>query len=125
MNRGVRAVVVVVIALIAASIATYAVYQGIQRMPVREVEVASQPVVVAAKALPVGALVAANDVKLAEWPSKSLVAGGFARVEDVVGQRPAERRVGERADHRDEARAEGIGRRPAADDSRSACARFR
>jgi pilus assembly protein CpaB len=86
MNRSVRAVVVVMIALIAASIATYAVYQAIQRMPVREVEVASQPVVVAAKTLPMGALVTANDVKLAAWPTKSPVAGGFGRVEDVVGR---------------------------------------
>ena len=86
MNRGIRAVVVVVLALVTAGIATYAVYQGIQRMPVREVEVASQPVVVAAKALPVGALVAAGDVKVADWPSKSLVTGGFGKAEDVIGR---------------------------------------
>ena len=57
MNRGVRTLIVVLVALFTAGIATWTVYQGIQRMPVREVEVASQPVVVAAKALPVGALV--------------------------------------------------------------------
>ena len=86
MNRSVRTFVVVVIALIMASIATYAVYQGIQRMPVREVEVASQPIVVAAKALPLGTLVAAADVKIAEWPTRSLVPGSFTKVEDVVGR---------------------------------------
>ena len=86
MNRGTRAVVVLVIAVIVAGVATYAVYLGVQRMPVREVEMASQPVVVAAKGLPVGALVAAGDVKLVDWPSKSLVAGGFAKAEDVVGR---------------------------------------
>ena len=86
MNRGTRAVVVLVIALIVAGIATYAVYRGVQQMPVREVEMASQPVVVAAKGLPVGALVAAGDVKLVDWPSKSLVAGGFGKAEDVVGR---------------------------------------
>jgi len=86
MNRGVRAFIVVMIALITAGVATWAVYQAIQRMPVREVEVASQPVVVAAKALPLGALVAASDVKIANWPSKSVVAGGFAKVEDVIGR---------------------------------------
>ena len=86
MNRGVRALVVVVIAVVMAGIAAYAVYRSIQQMPVREVEVASQPVVVAAKALPVGALVAAGDVKLADWPSKSLVTGGFGKAEDVVGR---------------------------------------
>ena len=86
MNRGVRAFIVVMIALITAGVATWTVYQGIQRIPVREVEVASQPVVVAAKALPVGALVAAGDVKVANWPSNSIVAGGFAKVEDVIGR---------------------------------------
>ena len=86
MNRGVRAFIVVMIALITAGVATWAVYQAIQRMPVREVEVASQPVVVAAKALPLGALVAASDVKIANWPSKSVVTGGFAKVEDVIGR---------------------------------------
>jgi pilus assembly protein CpaB len=86
MNRGIRAVVVVMIALIMAGVATYAVYRAVQMMPAREVEVASQPVVVAAKALPVGALVAAGDVKVADWPSKSLVAGGFAKVDDVIGR---------------------------------------
>lgn len=86
MNRGVRAFIVVLIALVTAGVATWMVYQGIQRMPVREVEVASQPVVVAAKALPVGALVAPGDVKVANWPSKSVVAGAFGKADDVVGR---------------------------------------
>jgi len=33
MNRGIRVVVVITVALVAASIATYAIYQGIQRIP--------------------------------------------------------------------------------------------
>lgn len=86
MNRGVRALVVMLIALLTAGAATWAVYRAIQHIPVREVEVASQPVVVAAKALPVGALVTAADVKVVNWPSNSVVAAGFARVEDVVGR---------------------------------------
>ena len=51
----------------------------------REVEVASAPVVVAAKALPVGALVGPADVRLA-WPTKSPVAGAFATADEVVGR---------------------------------------
>lgn len=86
MNRGIRAIIVLVIALITAGVATWAVYQGIQRIPVREVEVAGQPVVVAARTLPVGALIAAGDVKVANWPAKSIVAGGFAKGEDVIGR---------------------------------------
>ena len=69
MNRGVRAVLVLLVALVMAGVASYAVYQAIQKIPVREVEVASTPVVVAAKALPVGALIGPADVKLAAWPA--------------------------------------------------------
>ena len=86
MSRGVRAVLVLLIALVMAGVASYAVYRGIQRIPVREVEVASDPVVVAAKALPVGALVGPNDVRVAAWPRKSPLPGGFATPEEVVGR---------------------------------------
>ena len=86
MNRGVRVLLVLLVAIVMAGIASYAVYQGIQRIPVREVEVASQPVVVAAKAMPVGALVGSNDVKLAAWPTKNPVAGAFATTDEVAGR---------------------------------------
>jgi len=86
MNRGVRVLLVLLVALVTAGIASYAVYQGIQRMPTRQVEVASQPVVVAAKAMPLGALVGPNDVKVAAWPTKYPVAGSFATVEEVAGR---------------------------------------
>jgi pilus assembly protein CpaB len=77
---------VLLVALVMAGIASYAVYQAIQQIPVREVEVASEPVVVAAKALPVGALIGPNDVRLAEWPRKSPLTGAFAKAEDVAGR---------------------------------------
>ncbi len=86
MNRGVRALLVLLIALVMAGVASYMVYPGIQRIPVREVEIESEPVVVAAKALPVGALIGPNDVKLTEWPRKSPLTGAFAKAEDVVGR---------------------------------------
>ena len=86
MNRGVRALLVLLVALVMAGIASYAVYQGIQKIPVREVEVASEPVVVAAKALPVGALIGPNDVRLAAWPKKNSLTGAFAKADDVVGR---------------------------------------
>jgi pilus assembly protein CpaB len=86
MNRGVRALVVVVVALLMAGIASYAMYRGIQKMPVREVEVANTPVIVAAKDLPVGALLGPNDVKVAAWPSRNPVSGAFAAADAVVGR---------------------------------------
>ena len=86
MNRGVRALLVLLVALVTAGVASYMVYRGIQRIPVREVEVAGDPVVVAAKALPVGALIGPSDVKLAMWPRKNPLTGAFAKAEDVVGR---------------------------------------
>ncbi len=86
MSRGVRAVLVLLIALVMAGIASYAVYRGIQRIPVREVEVAGDPIVVAAKSLPVGALVGPTDVRVAAWPRRNPLPGGFAKPEDVVGR---------------------------------------
>ena len=86
MSRGVRTLLVLLVALVMAGAASYAMYRGIQRIPVREVEVGSEPVVVAAKALSVGALVGPNDVKLAAWPTKNPLTGAFAKVDDVVGR---------------------------------------
>jgi pilus assembly protein CpaB len=86
MSRGVRTLLVVLIALVMAGVASYAVYRGIQNMPVREVEVASDPIVVAAKALPVGALVGPADVRVIAWPRRNPIPGGFAKPDDVVGR---------------------------------------
>jgi len=86
MSRGVRTLLVLLIALVMAGIASYAMYLGIQRMPAREVEVPSEPLVVAAKALPVGALIGPNDVRTIAWPRKVPLAGSFARPDEVVGR---------------------------------------
>jgi pilus assembly protein CpaB len=75
---------VIAIAVVLASIASYGVYLGIQRMPVREVTVQSQPVVVAARALPVGSLLTTRDVKVVNWPSDSIVPGGFTTPEEIA-----------------------------------------
>ena len=59
----------------------------IQRIPVREVEVASQSVVVAAKALPVGALVGPDDVRTgARGRRRARSPGRSRRADDVVGR---------------------------------------
>jgi pilus assembly protein CpaB len=86
MNRELRTILVLVVALAAAGLASFAVYRAIQHMPVKEVEVATQQVVVAARALPVGTLVGPGDVRLVAWPTRSPVAGGLAKVEDAVGR---------------------------------------
>lgn len=86
MSRGVRMLIVLAVAVIAAAAASFAVYQRIQRIPVREVEVASVPVVVAAKPLPVGALLGPDDLRLAAWPARNPVAGALSSAEPAVGR---------------------------------------
>src|SRR5262245_20333750 len=84
MNRQVRTIVVVGIALLAATIASYAAYIAIQRIPPREVEIATRHAVVAAKNLPTGIRISADSVKVIAWPARTPLTGGFASVDQVI-----------------------------------------
>ena len=84
MNRRNRTIAVVAIAVAMAGAASYGVYRTVQRIPVREVEVASYKVLVAAKALPLGTRLTDTDVKLVAWPASSRLAQGFSEVKQVV-----------------------------------------
>jgi pilus assembly protein CpaB len=86
MNRSTRTLVVVVVAVAVAALASFSVYRAIQNMPVREVEVRSLYQVVAARELPVGALITKDDVKLVPWPASSPVVKGFTKIEDVMNR---------------------------------------
>jgi len=86
MNRDLRTALVLVIAVAMAGLASWGVYRAIQNMPVREVEIARASAVVAARSLPVGAMVAPGDVKTVPWPAGSPPAGGFTSEEAVVGR---------------------------------------
>jgi pilus assembly protein CpaB len=86
MNRSTRTLIVVAVAVAVASAATYLVFMALKSRPAREVEVASAFAVVAAKPLPVGARIKADDVKVVPWPAANLVPGGFAKAEEVVGR---------------------------------------
>ena len=69
-----------------ATIASATVYRAVRRIPVREVEVAHDFVVLAARAIPVGTRLGAEDVKRVGWPASSPLPGAFTRTEDVVGR---------------------------------------
>ena len=86
MDRGTRTLVVVAVAVCTAAVASATVYRAIRRIPVREVQVAHQFIVLAARPVPLGTRVTQADVKLVGWPSDSPLAGAFSRVEDVVGR---------------------------------------
>lgn len=86
MNRRNRHILIVCIAVVTAGLASFGVYRAVTQIPVREVEVASAYVVVAARPLPPGVRLAATDVRLAAWPAKSPVRGSYARLDDVVNR---------------------------------------
>src|SRR5688572_26842496 len=84
MNRRLRVVFVCVVAIVMAAAASFGVYRLIQSRPVREIEVAHSFVMVAAKPLPMGTRLKAEDVKLVAWPSSSPVPGAFDKIESVT-----------------------------------------
>ncbi len=86
MDRRTRTVIVVAIALLMATLASAGVYRAVQRIPVREVEVATSYAVVAAEAMPVGTLLRKEQLRLVAWPAASPVQGGFDAVEKAVGR---------------------------------------
>jgi pilus assembly protein CpaB len=86
MDRRNRHVVVIGVAVLTAALASFGVYLTLKRMPVREVEVARTFVVVAARALPTGVRLTATDLKVVPWPARSMVQGGFSKVDAVVNR---------------------------------------
>ena len=86
MTRTNRTLLVFLLSVVVAGVASFFVYRAVQSIPVREVEVKSYYVAVAAKSLPVGTLLTSNDVKLVAWPASSPVAGGYSTAEEVVNR---------------------------------------
>jgi len=86
MNRRNRTLIVLAVAVVLASIASFVVYRAISRMPVREVEVATVHLAVAAENLPMGTRISKEHVKVIGWPAANPVQGGFATAEDVLNR---------------------------------------
>jgi len=84
MSRTNRTLLVFLLSVLVAGGASFFVYRAVQSIPVREVEVKSYYVAVAARPLPVGTMLAAGDVRLVAWPESSPVAGGYSTTEEVV-----------------------------------------
>ncbi len=86
MNRSNRTLLVFLLSVLIAGVASMFVYRAVQAIPVREVEVKSYQVAVASRALPVGTMLTASDVRLVAWPSSSPVTGGYSTVDEVVNR---------------------------------------
>ena len=79
-----RTLIVMAVAVVTAGIASYGIYQAIQRMPVREVEIPGVPVVVASELIPVGTRLTTDHLKVVEWPARTPVPGAFADPKELV-----------------------------------------
>jgi pilus assembly protein CpaB len=67
-------------------VAAYGVFQAIQRVPVREVEVGSVPVVVASQPVPVGTMLTTDHLRVVAWPARNPVPGAFADPQQVINR---------------------------------------
>ena len=86
MNRRNRTLLVLAVAVGLAGLATYGVFRTIKSIPVRQVEVATKHVVVAAENLPLGTRVSKEQLKVVGWPAATPVEGSFASIDAVVGR---------------------------------------
>ncbi|HZM59598.1 MAG TPA: Flp pilus assembly protein CpaB [Vicinamibacterales bacterium] len=84
MKKQHRTLIVMAVAVATAALGSYGVYNAVLRMPVREVEVGSVQVVVAAQPLQMGTRLHPNHLRVVAWPSRNPVAGAFADPKQLV-----------------------------------------
>lgn len=85
MSRSTRTLLVFVSSLVVAGVFSALVYQAGQRAPA-PADLPIYSVAVAARALPVGSRLTANDVKLVAWPAASPVAGAVTSLDGAVNR---------------------------------------
>lgn len=79
-----RTLIVMTVAVATAALAALGVYQAIQKMPLRKVEMETVPVVVATRPLPMGTRLTTDDVRVVAWPARTPLAGAFSNVPAVI-----------------------------------------
>ena len=84
MKKQHRTLIVMLVAVATAALGSYGVYLAVLQMPVREVEVASMQVVVAAQPLTMGPRLHPNHLRLVAWPSRHPVPGAFTDPEALI-----------------------------------------
>ena len=84
MKKQHRTLIVMAVAVATAALGSFGVYRAVLQMPVREVEVASVQVVVAAQPLTMGTRLHPNHLRVVAWPSRNPVAGAFADPKQLV-----------------------------------------
>lgn len=81
-----RIFAVLAVAILAGGGLAYGTYNAINAQPAKSVAAPTQPVVVAAANLPLGAELKKEDLSVALFPAGQAPEGAFARKEDIVGR---------------------------------------
>ena len=81
-----RTVLVLLVSVATAAVASFTVYRVIQTMPVRTVEIGTEPVVVATELIPVGTMLSPDHLKVVAWPTRTPVPGSFHDTKDLVNR---------------------------------------
>ena len=84
MKKQHRTLMVVFVAILAASLASFVMYRALQRLGVREVEVAHTQVVVAAETITMGTRLHENHLRVVDWPSRNQVPGAFSDPKKLI-----------------------------------------
>jgi pilus assembly protein CpaB len=82
----IRIFIVLVLALTAGGVFAFGTYRYIQTVPAQAEQMPTRPVIVATTDLNIGAELKPEDVRIVEWPAKSVPAEAFDSAEDVVGR---------------------------------------
>ena len=81
-----RIFAVLALAVLAGGGLAYGTYNAINAQPVKTVHAPTQPVVVAAAELPLGAELKKEDLAIANFPDGQAPEGSFTRVADIIGR---------------------------------------
>jgi pilus assembly protein CpaB len=84
MKKQHRTLTVMLVAIATAALGSYGVYRAVLQMPVREVEVASVQVVVAAQPIAMGTRLHANHLRVVAWPARNPVPGAMSDPAQLV-----------------------------------------
>jgi pilus assembly protein CpaB len=79
-----RTLMVMLVAVGTAALGSYGVYRAVLQIPVREVEVATMYVVVAAQPLAMGTRLHPNHLRLVAWPARNPVPGAMSDPKQLI-----------------------------------------
>src|SRR5690242_5402754 len=81
-----RLFIVLALALSAGGVLAYGTYNYVQKVPAKTVTMPTQPVVVAAADMEVGATLTKDDIRIIEWPANSVPQNAISNPDEAIGR---------------------------------------